>query len=175
MSWLTGPGSRTKIISTDPVLIRITVLRIAKLTDYALIVLCHMVSRPDRALTSTGASRLTGLPQPSVSKILKSLARARILVSERGAQGGYRLAQAPTEFSVADIIDAVEGPIALTECSSHESPTCEYAGTCALETNWDRINRTIRQALSTVPLSALATPNQERLIPLKRKPADAGH
>jgi FeS assembly SUF system regulator len=147
------------------------VLRITKLTDYAFVVLCHMANRPERALTSTGASRLTGLPQPSVSKILKSLARAQVLVSERGAQGGYRLAQAASELSVADIIDAVEGPIALTECSSHESPTCEYAGTCALETNWERINNTIRQALATVPLSDLAAPNQERLIPLKRKPA----
>src|SRR5512147_1492044 len=100
-------------------------LRITKLTDYALVVLSHMASRPAQGLTSTSAARLTGIPQPSVSKILKSLARSGVVVSERGAQGGYRLARTASELTVADVIDAVEGPIALTECSAQDSSTCE--------------------------------------------------
>ncbi len=131
-----------------------------------------MVNRPERTLTSTGASRLTGLPQPSVSKVLKNLARAGVVVSERGARGGYRLSRSADSVTVADVIDAVEGPISLTACSGHDTETCEYAGSCVLETNWARINGTIKDALATVTLSQLATPAANRLITIKRKPAE---
>ena len=147
-------------------------LRITKLTDYAFVLLSHMAKRPDRALTSTSAARLTGLPQPSVSKILKSLARAGVLGSERGSQGGYRLVRDSDSLSVADVIDAVEGPISLTACSGDDADTCEYSGSCVLETNWMRINRTIRLALDGISLREMSEPAEPRLVALRRKPAD---
>lgn len=160
-----------QVISTNLVHIESRVIRIGKLTDYGFVLLSHMVRRSDQGLTSTSAARLTGLPQPSVRKILKSLARAGILLSERGAQGGYRLARPADSVSVAEVIDAIEGPISLTACSGDDADTCEYFGSCALETNWSRINSTIKGALAGITLSEIAEPSQPRLVAIRRKPA----
>jgi FeS assembly SUF system regulator len=145
-------------------------LRITKLTDYAIVVLSHLAGQQSGPCTSRGVAGATGLPQPSVSKILKSLARAGVVRSERGVQGGYRLARAPGSVCVADIIDAVEGPISLTECTTERPDGCEYSGACALESTWARINRAVRRALADISLADIAMPEAPRLIQLGRGP-----
>lgn len=156
-------------------------LRITKLTDYAVVVLANM-THPAGSKEADGAAHAardvaarTRLPQPTVSKVLKQLARAGLVVSERGKKGGYRLAKAPGAITVLDIIDAVEGPIAVTECSTHTPGGCEFEGCCAMEASWVRINESIRNALSGITLESMAHPMGPELIPLRRLglPAEA--
>jgi FeS assembly SUF system regulator len=99
----------------------------------------------------------TGIALPTVSKILKLLVKAGVLISTRGAKGGYALARVPEKISVAAIIGALEGPIALTECSiSHQG--CEQATGCDIRGNWGVINRTIHNALESVTLADMIRP-----------------
>ncbi len=151
-------------------------LRITKLTDYAIVVLTHLagggVDSAHNAHNARDVAERTRIPRPTVSKILKELARGGIVVSQRGVQGGYRLARAPENVSLADIIDAVEGPVALTECSSIEPEACEHAGTCPVEANWLRINQVVRRALAGISLADMAKPLSPPLIHLSR-PRDA--
>ena len=148
-------------------------LRITKLTDYAVLVLADMVRPDGEARAASDVSENTRIPQPTVSKVLKLLARAGLVVSERGKNGGYRLSRAPDSISVAEIVDAVEGPIAVTECSAVQRGCCDLEGHCPTETNWVRINDAIRQALRGITLSDMARPNLPVLIPLRRITAQA--
>jgi FeS assembly SUF system regulator len=144
-------------------------LRITKLTDYAVLVLSDMV-RPgaEQALAARDIAERTRIPAPTVSKVLKLLSRGGLVVSERGKNGGYRLARSPESITVADIVDTVEGPIAVTECSATERGCCELEGHCPTETNWVRINAAIRQALRGITLADMVQPNMPVLIPLRR-------
>jgi FeS assembly SUF system regulator len=147
-------------------------LRITKLTDYAIVVLSTMIGR-DGNPASAAARDVAGrshVPQPTVSKVLKLLARAGLVVSERGKHGGYRLAHNPSEITVAQIIDAVEGPIAVTECSVHSPGGCELEGRCPMEENWIRINVAISKALGDITLSDMTRPLPlpSPLVPLRR-------
>jgi FeS assembly SUF system regulator len=99
----------------------------------------------------------TGLAPPTVSKILKTLAREGLLVSARGAKGGYRLARPPREISLAQVIGALEGPIGMTECSSAPGLCLQESG-CSIRTNWQRINRVILQALERITLEDMTRP-----------------
>jgi FeS assembly SUF system regulator len=144
-------------------------LRITKLTDYAIVVLTNMAG-PLRTgpHTARDLADRTRIPQPTVSKILKDLSRSGILVSTRGVQGGYRLARSPDAISVVDVIDAVDGPVAITECSSGTPTNCEHAGCCPVEANWVRINQMVRGALSTISLADMGRPLAPPLISLNR-------
>jgi FeS assembly SUF system regulator len=144
-------------------------LRITKLTDYAIVVLSTMIGPgASEAFAARDVADRSQIPQPTVSKVLKQLARAGLVVSERGKHGGYRLARSPGSISVADIIDAVEGPIAVTECSTHSADNCELEGRCPMEENWMRINVAIRKALSDITLEDMARPLPSPLVPLGR-------
>lgn len=125
-------------------------LRMSKLTDYATVLLAHMAH--DRRIASAGElAEATQLAGPTVSKLLKTLARARLVDSVRGPQGGYTLARQPERISAADIIDALEGPVAITECSAGAGH-CELEPVCHVGSAWQRINRGIRAALGEVSL-----------------------
>jgi len=107
-------------------------------------------------------------------KILKMLARAGLLVSHRGVHGGYELARSAAEISVAHVIFALEGPIALTECSEHSEHECSYEAFCRVRENWQRIDRTVRQALEGITIEDMARPDflagrpaASTLIPLR--------
>jgi FeS assembly SUF system regulator len=102
-----------------------------------------------------------GLPLPVVSKILKTLTRGGFLVSQRGARGGYALARRPEEISVASIIDALEGPIALTECGTEPQGACDRESRCAVRQPWQQINREVRKTLERVRLSDLTRPGPD--------------
>lgn len=132
-------------------------LRIGKLTDYAIIVLGHMAKNPDRSYAATDLAKAAGVTIPTTSKILKALTRTQVLKSTRGAKGGYQLALPPEQTSVATIIYALEGPIALTECGL-EHDACEQSSSCHTRGNWAVINRAIRTALESVTLADMAAP-----------------
>lgn len=129
-------------------------LRISRLTDYGTLVLAYL-SADEAGLTSAAeVASATGIALPTVSKLLKSLAKAKLVTSTRGAQGGYRLARPGGEISAADIIDALEGPVHITECSADDSH-CDFESTCNVGGAWQRINVAIRRALGDISLNDL--------------------
>lgn len=132
-------------------------LRISKLTDYAIIVLGQMARNPELTHTAAGLAEATGLAVPTTSKILKQLAKSEIVTSTRGAKGGYALSLAPEQTSVAAVIYALEGPIALTECEG-ERGGCVQSSSCHARGSWDVINQAVRAALTSVSLADMAKP-----------------
>ncbi|CAL1241559.1 SUF system Fe-S cluster assembly regulator [Candidatus Methylocalor cossyra] len=132
-------------------------LRIGKLTDYAIVILGHMARRPGQIYAAADLAQWTGVAATTVSKVLKALTRAEVLTSTRGVKGGYQLARPPDQTSVASIIYALEGPIALTECEL-EHDSCQKSSSCRIRSNWTVINRAIRAALESVTLADMATP-----------------
>jgi FeS assembly SUF system regulator len=146
-------------------------LRITRLSDYAVSILGQLANSESSVHTAKDLAARTGLPQPVVSKILKSLSRAKLVVSHRGVQGGYQLAREPSLVSVADVIEAVEGPVALTECGDASDTSCEFVGNCSVQANWLRINQVVRRALSNVSVEdMILPPRAERLIQIRRAP-----
>src|ERR1700683_3996950 len=130
-------------------------LRMGKLTDYATVVLASLAQEPARHRAAAELADRTRLSRARVSKVLKGLQRAGLVISSRGAQGGYRLARAPGEITAAQILDVFEGPIAITECSSASSQ-CGIERLCRVGGAWQRINAGIRRALEDVTLQQLA-------------------
>jgi FeS assembly SUF system regulator len=139
------------------------VLRMSKLTDYATVILAHLSRSKVELHTAADVASSTGLGVPTASKLLKLLARAGLVSSVRGAQGGYRLARSAEEISAADVIDALEGPVAITACSSSDVQ-CDLESVCRVSTAWQRINGAIRLALKDVSLAQLTgTPGEGRI------------
>jgi FeS assembly SUF system regulator len=136
-------------------------LRIAKLTDYATVVLAALAERPGAHASAAELAALARLEPTTVSKVLKILAAADLVESRRGAAGGYRLARAPEAISVADVIIAMEGPIGLTECQLHVG-LCHHEGHCGVRGNWQKIGTAIETALRNVSLADL--------VPGRRRP-----
>lgn len=130
-------------------------LRISKLTDYGTIILASLAAAPDQRLTATEVAERTRLGLPTVSKLLKSFHRAGLLSSTRGSRGGYQLARPAAAISAAAIIDAIEGPVAITECSGEHS-TCAHEVSCSTGNAWQRINGAIRRSLDEISLAQLS-------------------
>jgi FeS assembly SUF system regulator len=130
-------------------------LRISKLTDYGTVVLACLAASPGRRLTATEVAERTRLGLPTVSKLLKSFHRAGLLTSARGARGGYLLARPATDISASAIIDAIEGPVAITECSGEHS-NCAREVSCSTGSAWQRINGAIRRSLDEISLAQLS-------------------
>ena len=137
-------------------LIRYGMLRLSKQSDYATVLLSHLASAQGRVCNVSELAAATQVSSPMVSKTLKILARAGLVDSERGAGGGYRLNRAPADISIADIIGAVEGPIALTQCSSHDG--CSLQSHCQIRPHWQVINSTIIESLRKLSLAQLLQP-----------------
>lgn len=127
-------------------------LRLSKLTDYAIVILTYMAKNQDGLYSAIEIAKATGVAQPTVSKILKELLKAKVLISTRGAKGGYRLAKAAEKITVATVISALEGPIALTECSVSEH-SCEQVSSCEIGGVWGLINQTVFNALEAITLA----------------------
>jgi len=134
------------------------VIRLSRLTDYAIVLMAHLAGcREGDPHNAREVAVETQLPAPAVSKILKRLAREGLLLSHRGAKGGYELARSPDRISAAEIITALEGPIGLTECAVHPGQ-CVQEASCHVREPWQRINGVVREALTRVTLEELATP-----------------
>jgi FeS assembly SUF system regulator len=134
------------------------VLKLSKLTDYAVVVLVRLSSGA-AVQTSPGIASSTGVPEPTVAKVLKALAGGGLVASQRGARGGYRLARSLADIPVADVIKAIDGPIALTACV--EGGCCEAESFCSMAGRWDPVNTAIRTALTAISLADM----QEAAIP----------
>src|ERR1700684_1293778 len=130
-------------------------LRISKLTDYATVILARLAAEPERRFTATQIAAETRLASPTVSKLLKQLHRQGLVMSTRGAAGGYVLARPATEITAAQILDALEGPVALTECAGSASH-CGIERTCRVGHSWQRVNLAIRRSLQEISLLELA-------------------
>lgn len=141
-------------------------LRITKQTDYGIVLLTRMAAEPERQLNAPELAAEVQLPLPTVSKILKLLARDGLLVSHRGVKGGYSLAQPPERVTVAAIIASLEGPIAMTECIDDGPDECLQEGHCAAQANWQVINRAIRGALEGITLRDMVEPLPPQLVQL---------
>jgi FeS assembly SUF system regulator len=134
-------------------------IRMTKLTDYGIVLLTHIARDPERLTRNAPElAAAAHLPLPTVSKILKILAREGLLVPHRGAKGGFSLARAPEFVNVADVITALEGPVALTECSAHGPERCAIELLCPVGSNWQRINRVVLDALRNITLAEMAAP-----------------
>lgn len=144
-------------------------LRISKLTDYATVLMASLARQPDACVPASQLAEQTRLEQPTVAKVLKTLARSELVHSIRGVNGGYRLNAPAESISVAAIVRAMEGPIALTECGL-ESGLCSHESSCRLRGNWQRIGQAVEQALEDLNLADLAGPEQ---IAIKARPAFA--
>lgn len=145
-------------------------LRIAKLTDYATVLMVRLARDPARYCSAAQLADELGVPLPTVAKLLKRLLQAGLLTSVRGAVGGYALAHAPHAISVADVVNAIEGPVALTECSLGKG-NCSLEKDCATRANWQLISRAVRVALEAVNLADMALPRMQtiRMPGLKEK------
>lgn len=140
-------------------------LRISKLTDYAVVLSTHLAGLTKPASVRELAEE-TGLPEPTVAKVLKTLAKAEVVVSTRGAHGGYSLARAPHAISIVEVISALEGPIAVTECTDDDA-SCAHETHCSVRGNWQRINDAVLGALSAITLDEMAR-SSINLITLSR-------
>ena len=130
-------------------------IRITRETDYGIVLLSHLATGPSREIhTARGLSSWAELPLPMVSKILKALARSGILLSHRGAKGGYSLARRPEEVSVGDVIRALEGPVGITECASTPG-SCDQESICPIRCRWQEISGAVREFLEKIPISHL--------------------
>jgi FeS assembly SUF system regulator len=131
------------------------VIRITRETDYGIVLLSHLSLGPAHAIhTARGLAGVASLPLPMVSKILKALARSGLLVSHRGAKGGYSLARQPDDVSVGDVIRALEGPVGITECASSPG-SCEQESTCPIRSRWQEISEAVRDYLERIPITHL--------------------
>lgn len=130
-------------------------LKMSRLTDYGTGVLAYLAGAGARPHSASEVAEQTGLPTATVSKVLKLLTRAGLVTSHRGAQGGYVLSRPAPEITAAEVLDALEGPLALTECST-EAGICELEPLCLVGNAWQRINIAIRRALEEISLAELA-------------------
>ncbi len=133
-------------------------LRIGKLADYGLLVSTFLSKTRGQATTEEIVNG-TGIHLATVRKLLKFLVDAELVVSKRGLRGGYHLGRDPQTISVAEVIQAVEGPIALTECCK-EDCYCELAEGCSLNSNWGHINRLITDQLSAISIDDMSHQQQ---------------
>ena len=129
-------------------------LRISKLTDYGTVLLAYLAANRSTIYSAAQIAGATRISMPTASKLLKLLARSGLVISCRGINGGYQLSRDPSKISVTDIIDALEGPISITECSG-SSCVCDFENTCNVSISWQKINILIRDMLDDVSLKDL--------------------
>ena len=133
-------------------------MRMTKQADYGIVLMTHFAVDPTRQVQNArDLARKAHLPQPTVTKVLKGLTRNGLLNSQRGVKGGYQLAREPEEISVAEIIAALEGPIAITQCSE-QGAHCNQETFCPVRDNWRLLDRIVRTSLEGVSLAEMARP-----------------
>jgi FeS assembly SUF system regulator len=148
-------------------------LRMSKLTDYGIVLLTHLAREGGPSMqTAQDLAAASKVPLPTVSKILKELCRGGIVISHRGRRGGYSLSRPPHAISVAQIVEALEGPLGLTECAN-TAGSCSLEPTCVARSHWGPISRAIHRTLSRLPLSSLGPRPQSSGLPIVTTEANA--
>jgi FeS assembly SUF system regulator len=132
-------------------------MRLSNLADYAVVILAAAARKPDGRVNASLLAEETGVPLPTAQKLVGRLAAAGLVVSSRGTGGGFRLARHATEISLADIVEAVEGPIAMTACVEAGTHDCCVEHSCRVKPHWDAVNDAMRGALAGVSLEVLAS------------------
>ena len=140
-------------------------MRLSSLADYAVVMMTAAARHCGGAgrLNATKLAEETGVPLPTAQKLVSRLSAAGLIESARGTGGGFRLARPPATISLADIVEAVEGPIALTSCVDMGDHECAMEGNCRVKPHWNVVNQAVRGALAGVTLASLVTERQEVL------------
>lgn len=133
-------------------------LKLTRFADYGVVLMTHIAGSKESVRSAQSLAELTGIPLPTVSKLLSMFARGGLLQAMRGARGGFRLARDAHEISVADIIGVVDGPIALTQCLEAGSSVCDLELLCPSRYAWGTINRAVREALENLSVADLLFP-----------------
>ena len=149
--------------------------RLNRLTDYAVVVMTQMAHDPEAVRTAPQIAQDTGVPLPTTAKLLNALTRESLVTSHRGTTGGYTLHRRAEEITVAEIIQALEGPIALTACVNGSGYHCDVETLCPMRGNWEQVNRAIRDALSQVTLADMTFSAMAFIDPADKLPRDEEH
>jgi len=136
-------------------------LRISKLADYAAVIMRHIADQ-NTAVSAAQVAQVTHIALPTVRKVLKLLLNAQLLASTRGVSGGYILSKPANQISLTDVIEAIDGPIAMTDCVNHDR-SCEHTERCVIKSHWVQVNNIITAALDATSLRStyLATGLQD--------------
>lgn len=133
-------------------------IKLSRMADYGVVLMTELSRAPGETRTAPELAAATNLPVPTASKVLKLLAQDGLIESHRGIKGGYAMGRTPDEISMADIIRALDGPIALTDCVGEDGSLCEIEALCPTRTNWQRINDVVIDALGGVSLAEMMLP-----------------
>ena len=128
-------------------------IKFSKLADYAVVVLSALHHNEGIMMSASELSQGTRLPEPTVAKVLKLLAKGNLVTSVRGAQGGYKVAHDASALKIADIVIAVDGPVSLTACVESGTNDCEYSCSCPVKGRWDLVNNAVKSALESITLA----------------------
>lgn len=145
-------------------------IRLSKLADYGIVMITNMARDRQRQHNAAEIAAASHIALPMASKILKALTRAGLLVSHRGAKGGYGLARSAESITIAQVIEALEGPIALTSCVEHGPGGCGIESLCPARANWQRINDAISNALEDITVAEMASTVPAAFMPVIDKP-----
>lgn len=128
-------------------------IRLSRLTDYAIVIVAELARQPGQLQAAAGLSVRTGIPEPTVAKVLKILARSAVVDSARGVNGGYVINRGANDISIAELVEAMNGPITLTACVDDGADDCIIMNQCLLRGRWHPVNAAIRTAFSNVKLA----------------------
>ncbi len=134
-------------------------IRLSRLTDYAITLLSYVGKDSEELWTAASLAEKSGLTMPTVAKVLKLLAKGGLVSAQRGAIGGYKLVQSPGKVSIAEIIEIMDGPIAITKCAHGSTQKCNIKSFCLMSSGWNRVNSAIRDALDDVSLAEMIDPS----------------
>lgn len=148
-------------------------LRLSRLSDYGIVILAQMASRGSALSTTSSLSDRTGLPETTVSKVLKLLCAGGVLGSVRGVNGGYFLKETPDKTTVLGIISALEGPVTLTDCVNGHRDPCTAKHHCFLSGKWDRVNLLIVKTLESITLADMLEPGERTSTPSQTARSEA--
>ena len=146
--------------------------KLNRMTDYAIVVLGVLARRHGEILATAQLAELTGLKQPTVAKVAKTLVTAGLLDTQRGVHGGYRLARHAANISLVQIVEAMEGPIVVNDCVEGAQDPCVVSNWCFMSRNWNRVNLAVRNALSDASLEDLIDPAKLSIPTGTRRTAD---
>lgn len=148
-----------RLIRTKLVLYELkAMIKLNKMTDYGVVVMVHLAEAADTVMTAPEIASATGLTQPTVAKLLKTLVQGGLATSQRGAQGGYTLARPAEEISVVEALEVLDGPLSLTACVDGDHDTCDRENLCPMSGRWNRVNAAILGALQNVTLADMMSP-----------------
>ena len=149
-----------------------SMFKLNRMTDYAIVVLGVLARQQGEILAAAQLAELTGLKQPTVAKVAKTLVAAGLLDTQRGVHGGYRLARHAAVISLVQIVEAMEGPIVVNDRVDESQDPCVVSNCCFMSRNWNRVNLAVRNALSDVSLEDLTDPAQLLISPGNQPAAD---